>query len=299
MIKPIKIQKERQDMKNLKLIKPYHIIGVAVGALFSATAIKIFVQQGNLVPSGVAGLTSLFVMEANRLLGINLSFSLLYFVINALLLSLVYKHLGVKFLTLSFLHVTLTSIFVDLLPSVIATQDMILIAVFGGLINGIGSSIALRMNGSAGGTDFIAIYYSMVKNKPMWDLIMFFNISMLVYYGWQYNWTLALYSILYQIVSTKIIETYHNRYKLSSIHIITEHPENVSDDLLKVVRHGITKFDGIGMYKKQDKTMLYMVANAFEVELIVKSIKQSDPCAFIEIASVQRIEGNYRQRPLD
>lgn len=42
-----------------------------------------------------------------------------------------------------------------------------------------------------------------------------------------------------------------------------------------------------------------MVANAFEVEQIVASIKENDPCAFIEIASVQRIEGNYRQRPLD
>lgn len=286
-------------MKNLKLIKPYHILGVALGALFSATAIKMFVQQGQLVPSGVAGISSLIVMESHRFLGLNLSFSLVYLIINISLILFVYKHLGVKFLTLSLLHVVLTSLFVDLLPSFRPTQDMILIAVFGGLINGIGSSLALRMNGSAGGTDFIAIYYSMVKNKPMWERIMFFNISMLLYYGWQYDWNLAFYSIIYQIVSTRIIDTYHNRYKLSSIHIITEHPEEVSEGILKVVRHGITKLDGVGMYRKKHKTMLYMVANAFEVEQIVASIKENDPCAFIEIASVQRIEGNYRQRPLD
>lgn len=286
-------------MKNLKLIKPYHILGVAFGALFSATAIKMFVQQGQLVPSGVAGISSLIVMESHRFLGLNLSFSLVYLIINISLILFVYKHLGVKFLTLSLLHVVLTSLFVDLLPAFRPTQDMILIAVFGGLINGIGSSLALRMNGSAGGTDFIAIYYSMVKNKPMWERIMFFNISMLLYYGWQYDWNLAFYSIIYQIVSTRIIDTYHNRYKLSSIHIITEHPEEVSEGILKVVRHGITKLDGVGMYRKKHKTMLYMVANAFEVEQIVASIKENDPCAFIEIASVQRIEGNYRQRPLD
>lgn len=285
-------------MKNLKLIKPYHVIGIVIASLFSATAIKLFVQAGTLVPSGVAGLTSLLIMEIEKFLNYNLSFSLLYLIINLGIISFVFKHLGVKFLTLSLLHVLLTSLFVELLPASFLTNDMILIAIFGGIINGIGVSIALRMNGSAGGTDFIAIYYSMVKNKPMWNKIMFFNVAMLLYFGWQYNWNLAFYSIIYQVLSTLIIDTYHDRYKLSSIRIITTEPNEVGDEILKNVRHGMTKLDGMGMYKKREKSMLYMVVNAFEVDLIVDAVKIIDPYAFIEIASVQRIEGNYRQKPL-
>lgn len=285
-------------MENLKLIKPYHVIGIVIGALFSASAIKIFVQAGTLVPSGVAGITSLLVMEVEKFLNIRLSFGLFYVLINLGILSFVFKHLGKKFITLSLLHVFLTSLFVEILPVTFLTNDMILIAIFGGLINGIGVSIALKMNGSAGGTDFIAIYYSKVKNKPMWDKIMYFNIAMLLYFGWQYNWNLAFYSIIYQVISTIIIDTYHDRYKLSSLRIITTDPVEVSAEIQKVVRHGITKLDGVGMYKKREKSMLYMVANTFEVDLIVETVNTIDPTAFIEIASVQRIEGNYYQQPL-
>lgn len=286
-------------MKNLKLIKPYHILGIVVGALFSATAIKVFVQAGTLVPSGVAGVASLLVMEAEKFFGLHLSFSVLYLIVNLGILSFVFKHLGKKFIALSLLHVVLTSIFVEILPAAHITNDMILIAIFGGTMNGIGVSIALKMNGSAGGTDFIAIYYSMVKNKPMWNRIMAFNIVMLLYFGWQYNWNLAFYSIIYQVLSTLIIDSYHDRYKLSTIRIITTIPNEVSDDILKVVRHGITKIDGTGMYKKREQAMLYMVVNTFELDLIVDTVMLVDPYAFIEITPVQRIEGNYYQKPLD
>lgn len=286
-------------MENIKLIKPYHVIGIIVGALFSATAIKVFVQAGTLVPSGVAGLTSLLVMEVDKFFGIHLSFSLFYLIINLGILSLVFKHLGKKFITLSLMHVFLTSLFVEILPAVQVTSDMILIAIFGGVINGIGVSIALKMNGSAGGTDFIAIYFSKVKNKPMWDKIMFFNIIMILYYGWQYNWNLAFYSIIYQVLSTIVIDTYHDRYKLSSIRIITTMPNDVSENIMNNVRHGITRLDGMGMYKKRDKSMLYMVVNTFQVDSIVDAVNEVDSGAFIEIASVQRIEGNYYLQPLD
>lgn len=290
---------ENIKIKNLKLIKPINILGVVLGALFSAAAIKFFVQPGSLVPSGVAGLTSLVTMEVEKFLNIELSFSLVYLIINFSIISFVFKKLGMKFLSLSLVHVVLTSFFVEVLPAITLTKDIILMAVFGGLANGIGVSLALRANGSAGGTDFIAVYYSMVKNKPMWDKIMFFNISMLLYYGWQYNWSLAFYSIIYQILSTQIIETYHDRYKLSSIRIVTIKPHEVSGNIHDVVRHGITKLNVTGMYNKKEKSMLYMVANDFEIDDIVDVIKETDDDAFIEIASVQRIEGNYRQRPLD
>ncbi|QIK70341.1 YitT family protein [Erysipelothrix sp. HDW6C] len=286
-------------MENLKLIKPKHILGVTIGALFSAAAIKIFVRPGDLVPAGVGGVTVLLMKEANRLFNITLSYGPLYLILNIILLAFVFNKLGKKFIALSFLHVFLTSLFVEIIPEVKVVSDPILLAVFGGIVNGIGSSFALRMNGSAGGTDFIAIYFSMVKNKPMWDKIMMFNVAVLLYSGWTYNWSLALYSIIYQMASTKIIETYHDRYKLSSLHVITAYPEEVSQAVFKVCRHGITQMDGIGVFKHKYKAMLYMVANEFEIKSIVNAIKETDAKAFIEISSVERIEGNYRQKPLD
>lgn len=286
-------------MKNLKLIKPINIILVVMGSIFSALAITAFVRVGQLVPSGMSGLSQLLLMEFSSKLNITLSYGLVYLALNAILLSFVYNKLGKKFLFLSFLHVILTSILIEIMPEFNITKDQILIPIFGGLLNGIGSSLALKANGSAGGTDFIAIYYSMVKNKPQWDKIMYFNAALLIYSGWQYNWNLALYSIIYQVVSTKIIDSYHDRYKLSSLTIITANADAVSKAILETTRHGITRSEAMGVFKQEARSILYLVANDFEVKKIVEAVKLADDKAFIEISTVQRIEGNYRQKPLD
>lgn len=286
-------------MENLKKIKPINIVLVLLGSLFSAIAITSFVRVGNLIPSGMSGLSMLILMESQSRLGITLSYGFVYILLNGILLSFVYKKLGPKFLILSFTHVVMTSVFVEIMPPLSLTHDEVLIPIFGGILNGLGSSLALKANGSAGGTDFIAIYYSMVKNKPQWDKIMYFNAALLIYSGWQYNWDLAFYSIIYQVISTKIVDTYHDRYKLSSLNIITTIPNEVSEAILKTTRHGITKTQGLGVFKQVEVSILYLVANDFEIKSIVKAIKEVDHKAFIEISTVERVEGNYRQKPLD
>lgn len=275
------------------------ILGTVLGAVFSAVAVKLFVQAAGLVPAGIGGISVLAIKEIERLFNFTINYSILYFSLNIIVLLFVYKKLGRKFIILSFLHVFLTSTFIEFIPSFYISSDPIILAIFGGVINGLGSSLALRSDGSAGGTDFIAIYFSVVRNKPMWDKIFLFNMMVLVYSGWQYNWEMALYSILYQFASTQIVNTYHNRYKLSSLRIVTSYPEEVSHSILACTRHGITKLDGLGVYHKQYKSMLYMVANEFETKTIVAAVKKADPKAFIEVAQVTRIEGNYRQKPLD
>ena len=275
------------------------ILYVIMGSFLSASAVVWFVKPGALIPAGMSGVTMLILMGFESQFALQLSYGLVYLVLNLILLSFVIRKLGRKFLLLSFIHVFLTSTLISVLPFVKVTQDIVLVAIFGGILNGLGSTITLRANGSTGGTDFIAIYYSMVKNKPQWDKIMFFNGALLIYSGWTYNWDMAFYSIIYQFVSTKIIDTFHNRYKLSRIQVVTKNADKVSAAMLEVTRHGITKTHAMGMFRQSDTNLLYMVASDFEVERIVNAIKQSDSKAFIEISTVERVEGNYRQKPLD
>ena len=275
------------------------IIYIVVGALFSSAAVVWFVRPGSFIPSGMSGTTMLIILGFETQMGIVISYSIVYLILNMVLLGFVFGKLGTKFLLLSFIHVFLTSLLIGVLPPLHLTSDPVLLAVFGGVLNGFGSTIALRANGSTGGTDFIAIYYSMVKNKPQWDKIMLYNGALLIYAGYTYNWTTAFYSIIYQFVSTKLVDTYHNRYKLSSLHVVTHHPDEVSKAMLAVTRHGITQTDAIGVFKQKETTILYMVASDFEVQRIVDAIKEVDRKAFIEISTVDRVEGNYRQKPLE
>lgn len=279
--------------------RPMKVFGVIFGAFLSSLALKLFVQRANLIPSGITGVTTLFQKEISSVFGINVPFGPLFLLFNVLIFLFVSKHIGKKFVTLSFIHVGFTSIFVSIIPNIALTEDVILLTIFGGILNGLGISLALKMGGSSGGLDFISIYYATVKNKPMWHNVMIFNMILLLYNGWRYDWTLSFYSIIYQFVSTEILSNFHDRYKLSSLRIITIYPDEVSDAILKEVRHGITRFEGYGMYQKKTRYLLYMVVNSFEIKDVLNSIKMTDPKAFIEVSTVNRIEGNFHQRPVE
>lgn len=274
-------------------------LGIALSAFLTSFAVKNFVVPANLVSAGITGLTLIIQKELANFGLHHISFGILYFSINVAILLFVYKHLGKKFVLFSFLHVIFTSIFVEIMPSIEITQDIILLTIFGGILNGLAISFALKMGGSSGGTDFVAIYFSTVKNKPMWGKVMIFNAMILLYNGWRYNMTLSFYSIIYQIISTEMISSIHDRYKLSSLRIITEHPQVVSEAILQVVRHGITQLDGQGIYKKAPRSMLYLVVNSFEIKDVISAVKLNDPFAFIEVSAVNRVEGNFRQKPLE
>ncbi|WZU00478.1 YitT family protein [Erysipelothrix sp. D19-032] len=135
-------------MEYFRKIEPKQYIGVILGAMLSATAITSFVRPADLVPRRSWWCYHPSIKEMNRLFGLTLSYGFLFLIINIILLSFVIKKLGKRFLILSFMHVFLTSIFVEILPAFKLTYDPILLAVFGGVVNGVGSSIALRMNGS-------------------------------------------------------------------------------------------------------------------------------------------------------
>lgn len=128
---------------------------------------------------------------------------------------------------------------------------------------------------------------------------MMVNAAILIIAGILFSWEQSLYSIIYQFCSNQTVKTLHKRYKLKSLFIVTEHPEEVSQAIFKTCRHGITKINAEGMYSRVDKSLLYMTANDYQVHDIVRSVKATDPKVFITIMKSDEIVGNYYQVPFD
>ncbi len=188
------------------------LIAVIISAFVYALAMKAFVETGNLFPGGFAGLSRMFSMSLSKFGGITIPFSVFYFLLNIPPTLLVYKYVGHRFTIFSVLQYSLTSLFTELLPTFPITSDMLLIAVFGGILGGLAISIALRADASSGGTDFIAIYASTKYNAPTWSYVMYFNAAMLVLAGILFGWEQALYSIIYQFCSTQVVQTMPSRH---------------------------------------------------------------------------------------
>lgn len=272
---------------------------VTLSALVYAFAIKVFVRAGALFPGGFTGVTLLFTRYMMDFHGISIPFGLIYALLNIVPTVLVYKYVGKRFALYSVLHYALVSVFTIILPTITMTGDIILIAVFGGIISGFGISLALNANASTGGTDFIAIYASNKTKVQSWSYIMYGNMVVILIAGFLFGWDKALYSIIYQFCSTYIVSQRHMRFKLRALNLITDHPDEVSASIYRISRHGITRIWGEGGYSHTSKCMLYMVVNAFEVDEVVEVAKQADPKVFISISTAERVIGNYYQKPLE
>jgi uncharacterized membrane-anchored protein YitT (DUF2179 family) len=210
-----------------------------------------------------------------------------------------FKFIGQKFTLYSCLMIVLTGLLTDLLPSYTITEDILLISIFGGLINGIAVSICLRRETTSGGTDFIAIYLSRKKGIDAWNLVLMFNIAQLAVAGWLFGWDKALYSIFFQYASTQLIHMLYKRYQKNTLFIVTTKPQEVSDIIFAKSHHGATIFRGEGSYGHQERDLVYSVVSSDETKKVMNAVRTVDPDAFVNSFKTDEIAGIFYQRPTE
>ena len=190
---------------------------ICLASLIMAVNIKTFVRTGGLYPGGATGLTILIQRVAEMFFQINIPYTAVNLVLNAVPIYIGFRYIGKKFTLYSCLMIVLTSVLTDIIPEEVITYDTLLISVFGGLINGVVISMCLHMNATTGGTDFISIYLSEKNGVDSWNLILGLNIVILTFAGILFGWDKALYSIIFQYASTQILRTLYKRYQKHKI----------------------------------------------------------------------------------
>ncbi len=271
---------------------------VIIGSLIAAVNMNTFVNAGGLFPGGFNGLTLLIQRFCATYLHIQIPFSPVNYALNAIPAYIGFKMIGKKFTMYSILMILLTGLFVDIIPVDNITEDILLISVFGGIINGISLSVALRGNASSGGMDFISMWISKKLNKSAWNYTMAVNASMLVIAGALFGWESALYSIIFQFCSTQVVNTFHIRYKKMTMFIVTSHPKLVIPLIQDAMHHGVTQLEGIGTYSGQPRTLLYTVVSISEAKILTHQIKEVDPSAFVNVTKTEMVEGRFYMEPI-
>lgn len=272
------------------------IILVVIASVIFAANLNSFVHAGNTIPGGFTGLTLLIQRIASEFFGVTLPYSAVNFILNVVPAVVAFKTIGKKFTLYSCLGIFLTGIFTDMIPSAPLTNDILLISIFGGLINGVAICIFLRAGATSGGTDFIAIYMSEKKHVDTWNYVLAANAVMLIAAGFLFDWNDALYSIIFQFTSTQMIQMFHLRYKKHTLIIITDRPEEIYEEILAITNHGATFFKGIGGFEKEERTMVYSVVSSEEVKKVVHRIRKIDSKAFVNTLRTDQIDGRFYQR---
>ncbi len=256
-----------------------------------------FVYTGELVPGGFTGITFFVQRILSKFFHISIAYTIINFTLNAIPAAICYKKIGKKFTIYSCLVVVLTSIFTDLLPKVKVIEDLLLISIFGGLLNGFGISLCLIVGATSGGSDFLSMLMAKKGITHSWYYIFIGNAVLIIISGFTFGWHKALYSIIFQFTSTQIINMMHLRYKRNTLFIITDYPNQVYEAIREITHHGGTIFKGTGCYMQEDKSMVYSVVASDEVKKLLKKVKEIDQNAFINMLKTERLIGRFYQPP--
>ena len=272
---------------------------VTAGALIMAVNLNTFVYTAGLLPGGFTGISLLIQEVFQKFLHIKIPFALFYWGLNIVPALICFKYVGKRFTLLSIWAIIASGLFTDLFPGLRMTDDVMLCSIFGGIVNGIAISFCLLAGATSGGTDFISIYVSEKTGRSIWNHIFVFNVVILVTFGLLFGWTRALYSIIFQFVSTQILNTLYKRYQKSTLLIITDKPEEVILVIREVTGHDATLFTGKGCYQGAERKMLYTVVSSDEEDKLLRSIKKTDPLAFVNILQTKMLKGNFIMKRQD
>lgn len=275
------------------------ILTICISALIMATNINTFVETGNMIPGGATGLTILVQRALETFFQLAVPYTVLNTIINCIPIYIGFRYIGKKFTLYSCLMIFLTGIFTDIIPSHVVTYDILLISIFGGIINGFAISQVLRVDATTGGTDFISIYLSQKTGKDSFNIVLGINSVIICLGGLLFGWDSALYSIIFQYVSTQVLHTLYQQYQQQTLFIVTNKATEVCEAISNISHHGATIMQGEGSYERHERSIVYSVVSTHESGRVISAIKEVDENAFINTIKTERVKGRFYHKPKD
>jgi uncharacterized membrane-anchored protein YitT (DUF2179 family) len=181
------------------------------------------------------------------------------------------------------------------LASPLAGTDLLLCAIFGGLISGMGSGLAIRSGGAMDGIEVMAVIFAKRMGITVGTFVMAYNLVLYVICGLVINsWILPLYSIVTYMAALKTVDfIVEGLDRAKSAMIVTDKADEICRELSNAFETGTTKISAVGGYSNANKTIVYFVVNRFQVTKMKDIVREIDPAAYITITEVADVFSNH------
>ena len=265
------------------------IIMLLIGSVVYAAGLEIFLVPNRMIDGGIVGLSII----ASYLSGWSLSVFVVLF--NLPFLYLGYKQIGKSFAISTLFAVSTVSYWLHVFqPIPELTNDLFLVAIFGGIAVGIGVGLIIRYGGSLDGTEIVAIIIDRTSGFSVGEIVMFFNLFILSSAGLVFGWDRAMYSLVAYFVAFKVIDiTIRGLDESKGIMIVSDYPDEIAEVLLARLGRGVTVLHGEGGYTSENKKILYSVITRLEISKLKTIIDSIDSKAFVTIHDVHEVMGGH------
>ncbi|MDP4169983.1 MAG: YitT family protein [Bacillota bacterium] len=268
---------------------------VLMGALLNAIGMNLFLIPANVYASGFAGIAQLLSKVIAQYASMHLSTGMLLLILNIPVTILGWVKVGKSFTLFSFISVFFSSIFLQIIPVKEVSHDILLNAVFGGVIVAVGVGFTLRWGASTGGVDIIAMVLSRMKDKPVGSYIFALNSFIILTAGYLYGWEKSLYTLVALYTSTRVIDAIHTRHAKLTAMIVTKKADELKKAIYAKLVRGITTVPAKGAFTNETKELMMIVITRYELFDLERIIKEVDPNAFTNIMETASVVGFFRR----
>ena len=268
---------------------------LTAGSLVSAINVNLFLAPSEIAPGGVSGAAIILNKFTAWPIG------LMMLGLNLPLLFVGYKFLGrFNFLVRTLYVVIVYSLGVDLLAPLLpaggATDNLMLNALYGGVVGGIGSGLIYRGQGTSGGTGILARILQLKTGLPISQLYLLIDGGIVVLAGWAFGWDKALFALvtlyIWGIAADQVLE---GPSVVRTAMIVTDRPKEVAEAVFERLRLGITAWPAKGMFTDEEHTILFFAVSRPNIETLKSVVLEADNQAFIIVAHGHHIVGGINK----
>lgn len=262
--------------------------------VLNTVAFNALIAPARLLDSGVAGLALLL----NQIAGLPLGAQIFLYNIPIFLLG--YRFLGRRFVALSLVGVLSFAFLLDnvQLPAAIRfpalTDDLLLVAIFGGILTGIADGLILRVGGSTGGLDIVNLIFSRYSGLPLGQIFIVLN-GLIIGIGALASRQIetAMYTLILLFVQANVIDTILSPTPRRTVLIVSTRAEAVADRIMKDLSRGATFLTGEGAYTGQGFRVLMCVLTRYEMVDLRIILREVDPDAFTTVMDTTDVIGHF------
>lgn len=268
---------------------------IIVGTALTASAINGFYSPNHIADGGVSGIGIILQYLLHVPIWLTLA------VLNLPLLWLSHKLWGGRVGLRTIVGTVLLSVWVGVLHWHPFSHNILLAAIYGGILSGVGLGLVFRARGTTGGTDVAARFLSHIFPVSMGQAMMVIDFFVIAGFGVTFDLTKAMYSLIALFISSRAIDLVQEGTDFArAFTVITAHPGDVAARIMTDIGRGVTRMGGQGAYTGEARSVLYVVVLRSEVTRVKSLIYEVDPDAFVVVANVHEVVGEgFRSPPVE
>ena len=264
---------------------------LGAGTFVFVLAVRSLVLPNRLLSGGVTGMALLLNRALDLPVGLGMA------ILNVPIFLFGVRHVGRGFAVLSGLAVALTWVLTDYIPFPALTNDPLLAGIFGGILYGVGSALALRAGGSLGGFDILGVVVNRRFGLGVGEVLLALNGILVVVTGFLESSELAMYTLALIFVSGKSLDVLSAPRRRKAFLVMTRHPDRIRERVLREMNRGVTLFRAEGGYSHAEITALLAVVTRAEVRELSDIVQDEDHEAFVVVLESSEVQGAFRNPP--